>query len=649
MYSPGEPELVFFDQSIDAKMNRSKLKLRKVETPFVQYAKAHKQLKKIKAIEPNEEGLTSFNFDRLLNPYIYKCWPDLLDENLLSHPRPVPKMIAAEFDRQALHVSRLRIDAGEVEEEEAEFFGGDYDPSPEVGAFTVFLFAYSALVGLEWQQYKEKALEELEQMPPRIPTGSLEMREDPEPYREEVEAIINAEHAQQLTSDQCVNDQCVSDLTLGFCSNSTGVQSTLVYVNNSAEETYTAILANAASRMVELQRTLSNDKAEDGENPGEARAEYEEAREVASAQLELAFETLKTASMRGLPADLDAYKSLMEACGRCGDTQRALLLIELMKHDGFVLDGEILSCFVQAFAHEPSGLAASDEENAPSTPKSVEFSPGRLKHDAYSASIRKGLVALKEKEGNEDRPWLSFGSFTRNRSNSSDTDDVSSQEVSSHNSPQSTDTGRSSPMFDLSGGRDYQSHNRQEIAKRRRRKRKPKLSKEKKVTQMVATQLELGQMVLEFVYPDLQIDTNKQSCPHCSYTMSEDEVIQGWTSCSFEDFTTSCIKCRHRFVPHFSVACSAPTFKGSQGPGSALFCEFLSPWVVRKALHHVVKGGGVGIQGMLDPGWRGGTDIRATLFWNLIVLCRRYNLPYTFLLQGSVEGRMILPRMPQDM
>ena len=104
----------------------------------------------------------------------------------------------------------------------------------------------------------------------------------------------------------------------------------------------------------------------------------------------------------------------------------------------------------------------------------------------------------------------------------------------------------------------------------------------------------------------------------------------------------------HKCVPNFSVSCSDPAFEGSQGKQSALFCELLSPWVLRKALGHVINGE-TGIQGMLEPEWRSGTDIRATLFWNLIVLCRRYRLPFGFLLQGSVQGRTILPRPPKEM
>ena len=79
-------------------------------------------------------------------------------------------------------------------------------------------------------------------------------------------------------------------------------------------------------------------------------AAYEEAREIASAQLDLAFEALSTSASRGLSTDLDAFRSLMEACGRCGNTDRAIQLIRIMKRDGFVADSEIYACFLSSFA-----------------------------------------------------------------------------------------------------------------------------------------------------------------------------------------------------------------------------------------------------------------------------------------------------------
>jgi hypothetical protein len=96
------------------------------------------------------------------------------------------------------------------------------------------------------------------------------------------------------------------------------------------------------------------------------------------------------------------------------------------------------------------------------------------------------------------------------------------------------------------------------------------------------------------------------------------------------------------------VTCASPTFEGSQGLKTPLYCEFLSPWVLRKELQKIIKGE-TGIEGMLRPEWRSGADIRATLYWNLIVLCRRYRLPFSFLMQGNFQNRLVLPRSPEEL
>ena len=48
-----------------------------------------------------------------------------------------------------------------------------------------------------------------------------------------------------------------------------------------------------------------------------------------------------------------------------------------------------------------------------------------------------------------------------------------------------------------------------------------------------------------------------------------------------------------------------------------------------------------GIESILDEKFRSGTDIRATLWWNMIVTFERYGLPHFFLLQGS--NQLFLP------
>jgi hypothetical protein len=162
------------------------------------------------------------------------------------------------------------------------------------------------------------------------------------------------------------------------------------------------------------------------------------------------------------------------------------------------------------------------------------------------------------------------------------------------------------------------------------------------VTDSIQKQLVLGDSLLDFLYPDLVVDTSSATCPQCSCNLTEDHVVAGWLPCQFEDFTTVCPNCKHRFVPHFTVLSSAAHFEGSQGKRTPLYCEFLSPWVLRKEFQSVLHKEH-GIDDLLDPEWRSGNDIRATLWWNMILLCRRYRLPLTFLLQGSFHNRLINP------
>ena len=126
----------------------------------------------------------------------------------------------------------------------------------------------------------------------------------------------------------------------------------------------------------------------------------------------------------------------------------------------------------------------------------------------------------------------------------------------------------------------------------------------------------------------------------------EEDIVNGWKQCDFEDFTTACPLCSHRFVPRFKVSCDSSTFEGSQGPGTPLYCEFLSPWALRKELGYII-GNSKSLHQILDPSWRSGNDVRATIWWNLIAMFKRHQLPFSFLLQGSFRNRLIHP-VPQD-
>lgn len=634
MYSPGEPDVIFFDQSIDAKLNRSRLKIKKVETPFLQSAKVNKVLKTIKAIDPNEEGLPIAVEET--RSFVYPTWPDTFDSSLFGSPRPIPPMITAEFDRQSSLVGRLRASYSPAMLKEnllADFYCADYDPSPEVATFTVFFFTYCAIVGLEWeafQQTKAKlesdAVKALEEQSENEREREQEQGDEREPPNDQ-----QAKPVVPAPQHQSIIDFLVDDMkrdvegALGLDCNTLSTTS----CKQDCEVCPNGRLQNDEFLVQWSTQPFILPAASDASSPRETSlldfddqvAEYEEVRQVAAAQLELAFEVLNTMTVRGLPTDADAFKSLMAACGRCGNTDRAVELIEIMKRDGFVADSEIYSCFVHAFAQDESVGVGT---------------PSRRGSDAYSAFLTKQWHDSRSKV--ESRSDALSSSFL-----SSDDDlesDVYSESAGSDGSK--LDASLMSDIYHAV----FTPHKKKKKRRKPRKKRRSSVSPLKHiampVTPRVDKQVVLGDSLLEYLYANVRVDTQNEVCPQCSAIVVEDDIVSGWLPCEFEEHTTCCPVCHHRFVPHFTVKSSSPTFEGSQGLSTPLYCEYLSPWVLRKELEHILNDQG-GVQAMLSPAWRSGTGIHATLWWNLIVAFNRYRLPVSFLLQGSFQNRLINP------
>jgi len=647
LYSPGEPDVIFFDQSIDAKLNRSRLKLRKVDTPFLQSAKTHKVLKKVQAVEPCTENLPAKEDS---GPYFYKVWPETFKNELFCEPKPIPRIISAEFDRQAVLVSRLRkanyktdeegFSGKIVEDENGEFFAADYDPSPEVAAFTVFFFTYSTLIGQEWQEFQKKK-KELEMLQtPRRPQSSIDLKSvtlkqqnsDSPPI---VKPTIDTTN---VTSSTCNND-CNVSMCDDFAA--PNIASALSKSTPFSTKFYFdfmnfTILSTTAKKKPQEQPKDPTFNTPDRANSlvdyfDDKYAEYEEARAVASAQLDLAFEALNTLTkLRNLEPDVDAYKSLMGACGRCGDSSRALELIEVMKRDGLV-DGRVLNWFVLAFATNDGDAA---DRLSPACRDNIR-TPYRGS-DAYYKQLSRKLQIMEQTHQLQGSASCLSGLL------SSDDDDCSSvfSADSGANSVASAPTSSSAIMEWFTPHKKHRASRKKRKSKKRRRKSSTAM--DMPVSDTVAKQYMLAENLLDFLYPTLTIDKNSDSCPQCSAELKEADIVQGWVPCAFNNYTTCCPQCKHRFVPRFSVQSGAVDFQGSQGLGTPLYCEYLSPWVLRKELDAVAKGPG-GIEAMTDPEWRSGTDINSTLWWNMIALCQKYRLPFTYLLQGSFQNRLISP------
>jgi len=618
LYSPKLPDIIFFDQSIDAKLNRSRLKLKKVHTPFLQSAQTHKQLQPFVAVEPNTSYLSE------AAPFIYETWPETFDTSMFCSPRPIPSMITAEFDRQTSLMKRLQMNHSPSVNKSADLanlYGGDYDFSPEGMSFTVFFFAYSAVIGREWQEYQSKR----RNIENSIPCED-EHKEDVHQANGDISS--DAGNGEYFSSSQsnyipdfakgvCGGVVCpYGDSVIDDCVNYMSSKNPCPDINSGAQAAYDALSSFALS--LDPTTGCRNENLVDND---EEFAEYEEAREVAIAQLDLAFDALHMMEMRGLTTDPDVFRSLMEACGRCGDTKRAVELIETMKRENLAADNDVLAYFMASFGR------AHDDRFLPGESLKAQ----KRTSDAYSHFLKKKLMKMISPEKN-----------VYNTPMASDDESNLSDAVSDSGSERSL--GHSSAMFYPILG----PHSTKTTVKKKKKKRKRKKSVMVKadLSDRIKKQLILGESLLEFLYPDILIDTFGDACPMCSNVMKEDDIVSGWQQCDFQDFTTACPQCKHRFVPRFKVSCSSHSFEGSQGPGTPLYCEFLSPWVLRKELGHII-GSSKCIHQILDPEWRSGRDVKATIWWNLIAMFKRNQLPFVFLLQGSFQNRLIHP-VPQD-
>ncbi len=56
-----------------------------------------------------------------------------------------------------------------------------------------------------------------------------------------------------------------------------------------------------------------------------------------------------------------------------------------------------------------------------------------------------------------------------------------------------------------------------------------------------------------------------------------------------------------------------------------------------------------GVDAIIDPKFRDGNGINATLWWNMIVTFRRFKIPFTFLMQGSYKDQQLIMPLLEDM
>ena len=337
--------------------------------------------------------------------------------------------------------------------------------------------------------------------------------------------------------------------------------------------------------------------------------DIEVARTIAKAQIDLAYHTLSLMRARKLPPEPIAYKLLIQACGQCKVTHRASSIMDMLTREGLATNSEIYTGLITAFS--------SGEESRPS-----HLSLYHNRDDSLSA------LSESNRDGSSTTGLLRTGSSFDRKTNS--------------NTPSESEGSYNESFVN---SLDKKKKSRFSLRKNRYKMRSPKTMSKKqslKVTAVVSKHIELGESLLESLYPSIDID-NQNTCPKCTKTVDEDYIYSGWTHSN--EYETICPSCKHCFVPKFSVTCSSPTFEGSQGKGTPLYCDNLSPWVVLREIRSIIAATR-GIDSILKENFR--TGINSTLWWNMVVIFRRYKLPFTFLLQGSFRNNVILSSLVEE-
>lgn len=367
-----------------------------------------------------------------------------------------------------------------------------------------------------------------------------------------------------------------------------------------------------------------------GPREGRARADstayWRERDEAAGAAarlgLRVAMEALNCLLRHGDIPDDAAFRCLVDACGVCGDAASAVDLLALLQEEGMQPDVGMLRSAARAASSEAALLTLTSHiVPNPAMPYPDEpilrASEVWTTQDWRPVQLRRGVGAVSCLFSRRTRSYavLPYPS-PPHAVNTAAARPPAPTDPSAHlalNIPSSTATG-SSP-----GGKSPIKRNGAASAK-------------------LSRQMSAAEALLESTFPGLHVDLSnalgtqcpRSACP-AQRPLSASEIARGWIPGDSNGYATACVHCGTKFVPRFAVTCALPNFCGSDGPGTPLWCELLSPWTLRKELLKVVLEGGVAALGSSE--FRDATHSeRAVLFWNAIVAFRARGLPFSFLL-----------------
>ena len=237
-------------------------------------------------------------------------------------------------------------------------------PSPEVATFTVFFMAFTAVVGKELMGMNYDS--EGQDSKTILSTYSHASTDETESEAKTAASTgADSEEFQDDEKDAVAEMKASRPSMGGMFGNSDSDQPVVENADGNGETgkaTSEDVVTNNTSGLTDNKTEPTPKKRfRDSLNA----LEIEEAKATGRAQLGLAFEMLTMMKKRALKADPEAYQSLIDACGRVGDTKRASDLLARMHEDGIVADGTVYACLVSAFSADTSWRNGTKDEDLP--------------------------------------------------------------------------------------------------------------------------------------------------------------------------------------------------------------------------------------------------------------------------------------------
>lgn len=430
----------------------------------------------------------------------------------------------------------------------------------------------------------------------------------------------------------------------------------------------------------------------------------EETMVASKAGLKMAFEVLYVMTEKGLPPDELTYRSLAECCAVCGDGHCAIDLLEDMMYWGYLPDPDITSSVVQAMLHSSArDISYSSSDASESIP--AAFHSGDRKYGATFVTARDVLDAVNTNqlqslrdrlENRVDEDVHTYASEQSNRRKKTENDPHSfsgspaslkitaeAREApetplhvnnSSHHKSDSLASGESprvaTRLEDVERSHSATStpskHTAMDGSSSRHvvKKRDAFLDTHEVPTSLrLTTHLLLADRILDMQFPDLKINLNDPFgtfCPNpkCGKSHTLSQLRAGWDGVDPNKYTTRCVHCSREFVPRFTVHSSCSTWLveeidlmgqvpedyGQKGSDELLWCEFLSPWVLRKELLMILLNDG--IDRVLSADFRRPVPSNSqnlVIFWNMVVAFRGCGLPYQFMISETLSTAFLVP------